>query len=67
MSWTIVFGGFIIGLAAFDATLTSELMLRLFGSAMNLFTALVLLVIGNIVARFLARGVLISLVNMNVQ
>ena len=67
VEWAIIVGGFIIGLAAFDATLTSELMLRLFGSAMNLFTALVLLVIGNILARFLARSVLISLVNMNVQ
>jgi hypothetical protein len=66
-SWALVFLGFLVGLLAFDPRLTSELALRLFGSALNLMTAIVIVVIGNVFARFLSRGVLISLVNMNVQ
>jgi hypothetical protein len=57
----------LVGIAAFDPTLTSQLVLQIFGSAMNLLTAVVLLVAGNVLARFLSRSVLISLVNMNVQ
>jgi hypothetical protein len=34
---------------------------------MNLLTAIVLLVAGNVLARFLSRSILISLVNMNIQ
>jgi hypothetical protein len=65
--WGTIFLGFLIGLAAFDPSLTSELALRLFGSVLNLLTACILLIAGNILARFLSRGVLISLVNMNIQ
>jgi hypothetical protein len=67
VSWTVIFLGFLIGLAAFDPSLTSELALRLFGSVLNLLTAIVLLVAGHVLARFLSRGALISLVNMKVQ
>jgi hypothetical protein len=66
-TWTVIFLGFLIGLAAFDPTLTSELALRLFGSALDLFIAAALLVVGSIFARFISRGVLISLVIMNVH
>ncbi len=65
--WGVLILGFLVGIAAFDPTLTSQLTLRLFGSAMNLLTALVILIAGNLLARSLARGALISLVNMNVQ
>ncbi|MEO8070006.1 MAG: hypothetical protein ABI652_01280 [Acidobacteriota bacterium] len=64
--WSAVLLGAIGGLAAFDPTLTSQLALRIFGSAMNLMTAIVLLIVGTLLSRFLARGVLIRLVNMNV-
>lgn len=64
--WVIVLLGILGGIAAFDPTLTSELALRIFGSAMNLLMAVVLLVVGNLVARFAARSVLLTLVNMNV-
>ncbi len=67
VTWGVIFLGFLIGLAAFDPTLTSELALRLFGSALNLLTAIVLLIAGNVLARFLSRGALISLVNMNIE
>lgn len=66
-TWAVIFFGFLIGLAAFDPSLTSQLALRLFGSVLNLLTAIILLVAGSILARFLSRGTLISLVNMNVQ
>jgi hypothetical protein len=67
VTWAVIFLGFLIGLAAFDPSLTSELALRLFGSVLNLLTAIILLIAGNVLARFLSRGVLISLVNMNIQ
>jgi hypothetical protein len=65
--WTMVLIGFLIGIAAFDATLTSRLAAQLIGSLPNLLTAIVLLVIGNVFARFLSRGVLIGAVNLNVE
>ncbi|MBZ5607596.1 MAG: hypothetical protein LAP38_05020 [Acidobacteriia bacterium] len=67
VSWVIILVGFLIGIAAFDATLTSRLVMRLFAYLPNLLAAILLLVIGTVVARFLARGVLIGAVNMNVQ
>jgi hypothetical protein len=65
--WLVVLFGIVVGLAAFDPTITSQLAFGLFGSAMNLLTAIVILIAGNVLARFLARSVLISLVNMNIQ
>lgn len=65
--WVIVLSGFLIGIAAFNATLTSRMVLKLFVYLPNLLAALVLLLVGNIAARFLAREVLISSVNMNLQ
>ena len=67
VAWAVVVVGFLVGLLAFDPLLTSQLALQLFGSALNLVMALVIVVVGNVLARFLSRGVLISLVNMNVQ
>jgi carbon starvation protein CstA len=67
VTWLIVFAGFVVGTAAFDPTLTSQLAYRLFGSAMNLLTAVVLLIAGGIVARFVSQSILITLVNLNVR
>ena len=67
VSWTVILVGFLVGLLAFDPQLTSDLALHLFGSVLNLIMALIIIVIGNMLARFLSRGVLISLVNLNVQ
>jgi hypothetical protein len=67
ISWVIVLIGFLIGVSAFDATLTSQFVERLFGYLPNVFAALILLFVGNIVARFLSRSVLIGAVNMNLQ
>ena len=67
VAWAVILLGFLIGVAAFDVTLTSRLVMRLFGYLPNLMAAAVLLVFGNVIARFLARGVLIGAVNMNLQ
>jgi mechanosensitive ion channel-like protein len=67
VSWTIVVVGFLIGISAFDATLTSQLVVRLFAYLPNVVAAVLLLLLGNIIARFLARSVLIGAVNMNLQ
>ena len=65
--WVVILSGFLVGIAAFDATLTSRMVLKLFVYLPNLLAALLLLLVGNIAARFLAREILISGVNMNLQ
>jgi hypothetical protein len=67
VSWTVIFIGFVIGVSAFDSTLTSALVLRFFEYLPNVLAAFAVLVVGNFVARFLARSVLIQAVNMNLQ
>jgi len=66
-SWLIVLIGFLIGIAAFDASITSEIAMRLFRYLPNVVAAVALFLLGNVFARFLARGVLISAVNHNVH
>ena len=65
--WTIILIGLLIGVAAFDATLTSALVARAFAYLPNVLAAGLLLIIGNLLARFLGRSVLIGAVNMNLQ
>jgi hypothetical protein len=67
LSWSIVMLGFVTGLAAFDATLTSQLAFHLFGYLPNVVAAVLVILVGGIVARYLARNVLIEAVNMNLQ
>jgi Conserved TM helix len=67
VSGVIMLIGFLIGISAFDATLTSQFVERAFTYLPNAFAALVLLFVGNIAARFLSRSVLIGAVNMNLQ
>lgn len=64
--WAVILIGFLVGVAAFNATLTSQLVIHLFGYLPNVIAAVLLLVVGNILARFLARSVLIGAVNMNI-
>jgi hypothetical protein len=65
--WTVIFIGFVIGVSAFDSTLTSALVLRFFEYLPNVLAAFVVLAVGHFTARFLARSVLIEAVNMNLQ
>jgi len=65
--WIIILIGFLIGIAAFDTTLTSQLMFQLFGYLPSLVVALLVLLAGKVIARFISRSVLIGAVNMNLQ
>lgn len=67
LRWIIMLIGLLIGVSAFDATLTSQFVARLFAYLPNVLAAGVLLVVGNICARFLQRSVLIGAVNMNLN
>jgi hypothetical protein len=63
----VILTGFLIGLAAFDAESTSLLVRNVFAYVPNIVGALLVLLVGSIVASFLARSVLIGAVNLNLQ
>ena len=63
----VVLTGLLIGVSAFDAELTSLLVRNVFAYVPNILGALLVLLAGSIIARFLARSVLIGSVNMNFQ
>ncbi len=65
--WLVILVGFMVGVTAFDAALTSALAMRLFQYVPNVIAAVVLLALGMVLARFVARGVLIAAVNRNLQ
>ncbi|SRR5579884_339336 len=65
--WGVVLVGFMIGMAAFDPTLTSQLMLQLLDYLPHLLGAGLVLLAGSVIARFLSRSVLIGAVNLNLQ
>ena len=56
-----------MGISAFEADLASEVVAHLFAYLPNVLAAVVVLIAGNIIARFLSRSVLIGGVNMNLQ
>jgi uncharacterized membrane protein len=63
----VIFIGFLIGITAFDAEWTSLLARSALAYIPNMLGALLVLLVGSIASRFLARGVLIGAVNMNIQ
>jgi hypothetical protein len=65
--WIIMLLGLLIGISAFDATLTSKFVEHVFSYLPNVLAALILLIGGTFAARFLSRSVLIGAVNMNLQ
>jgi Mechanosensitive ion channel, conserved TM helix len=65
--WLIVLVGLLIGLSTLDPTMTSTLVLRLLNYLPNVFAAVLILAVGAVFARFAARGVLISAVNLHIQ
>jgi hypothetical protein len=67
VSWGIVIVGFLVGITAFEATLTSRLVTQLFAYLPNLLAAFLVLLVGSVAARFFSRSVLIGAVNLNVQ
>jgi hypothetical protein len=67
VAWAIVLAGLVLGLGAIETTVTSELTMRLFDYLPNVAIAILVLIVGTIVARYLARTVLIEAVNMNLH
>ena len=61
----VIAAGLLIGVAAFDSELTSELVRNVFAYVPNIVGAILVLLVGTIAARFLARSVLIGAVNLN--
>jgi Conserved TM helix len=60
-------GWIIVGVSAFDGALPSQLVVGVFAYLPNLIAAAVVLIAGSVIARFLARSVLIGGVNMHLQ
>lgn len=65
--WTILVAGLLAGFSALDAALPEAFARAVFAYVPNLVAALVILVLGTILARFLARSVLIGAVNLQLR
>lgn len=63
----VILIGFMIGIAAFDAQWTSLLAQTVLAYIPNVVGAVLVLLVGGIVAKFLGRSVLIGAVNLNLQ
>jgi hypothetical protein len=63
----VIVSGFLIGVATFDFEWTYLFVQSIFAYIPNVLAAALVLLVGNIIARFLARGVLIGSVNLNLQ
>jgi hypothetical protein len=59
--------GFLIGIAAFNFEWTYLFVQNIFAYIPNVLAALLVLLVGNVIARFLGRSVLIGAVNLNLQ
>jgi hypothetical protein len=65
--WAILVLGLLVSLTALNATIPSRLAMSVFDYLPHLFAALMIIVVGAVAARFLARSVLIGAVNMQIQ
>jgi uncharacterized membrane protein len=63
----VMISGFLIGIAAFDLDWTYLFVQKIFAYIPIVLAALLVLLVGNVLARFLARSVLIGAVNLNLQ
>ena len=63
----VILAGFLVGIAAFDAEWTSLLARSVFAYIPNVLGAALVLFVGSVIARFLARSVLIGAVNLNLH
>jgi len=66
-SWTVFLLSLLIAESLLFPTLTSDVLAQVFSLVPNLVTALLVLLVGVVLARFLARGVLINAVNLQIQ
>jgi hypothetical protein len=65
--WFVLVLGLLVGIAAIDPTRTAVLLGSILGYLPNIAVAIVLVLVGALIARFLARSVLIGAVNMQIQ
>ncbi len=65
--WTVLLLGILMGLSALDATIPTALALTVFRYLPNVLGAIVIAVLGELCARFLARTVLIHAVNLHIR
>jgi hypothetical protein len=65
--WAIVLVGVLIGLTTLDAAMPGQLAMSLFVYLPNVLAALLILIAGILLSRFLARSVLIGAVNLQIQ
>jgi hypothetical protein len=64
VSWTVLLAGLLAGLSALDAAMPTAFAAAVFAYMPNLLAALIIIVVGTVLARFLARSVLIGSVNL---
>jgi len=65
--WLIIMFGLLVGLAGFAADLASKIVMETLAYLPNVLVGLALLAMGNLLARFLARGALIGAVNLQIR
>lgn len=65
--WATLLVGLLVGVEAFDASSSSGLSAYMIGYLSKVVAAIVLLLVGTVIARFLSTTVLIHAVNMNLQ
>jgi len=65
--WLIILFGLLVGLAGFTTDLASKIAVQGLAYLPKVLVGLALLAIGNLLARFLARGALIGAVNMQLR
>jgi hypothetical protein len=63
----VMVSGFLVGIAAFDFEWTYLFVQKVFAYIPDVLAALLVLFVGNVLARFLGRSVLIGAVNLNLQ
>ncbi len=63
--WAILIGGVLAGFSALDAALPEAFARTIFRYIPNVLAAIVIVVVGTMLSRFLARSVLIGAVNLN--
>ena len=63
----VIVSGFLIGIAAFDFEWTYLFVQNIFAYIPNVLAASLILLVGSVIARYLARSVLIGAVNLNLQ
>ncbi len=65
--WTILLLGLLTGLTALDAAMPSRFAMSVFRYVPHAVAAIIVLVVGTVLAQFVSRALLISAVNMQIQ